>query len=184
MSRPTIENFDISFIKRTSRNLKKYRGKYEFTMLINSLLGLLVVPNEQADRKGFEIGFLKNKLTNYPKLEAIFTKPTEKLDRDGVEMEQEKFLWLSGTNVPRPIGEISLGEFLTRMRHGIAHFGIVPVAAPERKKEWCGIILRNCREDGTLNFEICLMEEEIRCLAAVISYEFRKAVILKKRWPD
>lgn len=53
----SVEYFDISFIKRTSRNLKNYKGHFEFTMLLNSLLGLVVVPHERKDKKGFTFDF-------------------------------------------------------------------------------------------------------------------------------
>jgi hypothetical protein len=53
MGLPSVEHFDISFVMRTLENLKNYRGNYEFTMLLNSLLGLIVVPNERSASRSF-----------------------------------------------------------------------------------------------------------------------------------
>ena len=37
--------FDIEFIERTQQLIMKYDGNTEFTLLINCLLGLIVLPN-------------------------------------------------------------------------------------------------------------------------------------------
>lgn len=38
------KNFLKDFIERTQKNLKEYHGEYEVTQLINSLLGLVTIP--------------------------------------------------------------------------------------------------------------------------------------------
>lgn len=40
-------DFHRSFMVRTQKNLENYRGDYEATQAINSLLGLLIVPKEK-----------------------------------------------------------------------------------------------------------------------------------------
>lgn len=39
-------DFSRNFIERTKINLQEYRGRYEVTHLINSCLGLIVIPKE------------------------------------------------------------------------------------------------------------------------------------------
>lgn len=95
-------------------------------------------------------------------------------------MSQKKFSWVSKKGNELSINDIKLADFLTRMRNGIAHFGLSPLAKPENKKQWHGVILQNIR-DGKKNFEVCLMEDEIRTFSDFISREYRKAVILNRR---
>lgn len=45
-----INKFDQDFIKRTKQNLEDYKGDYEFTQLINSCLGLIILPFEKSRR--------------------------------------------------------------------------------------------------------------------------------------
>lgn len=186
MGLPSIENFDISFIERTAENLKTPQIPYKFTMLLNSLLGLLVVPNEKSDERKFTFNFLEAKITDFPQLAKVFEGQSILLRSGTEEIEQRKFRWLSKSGNDRVLKDISVRELLRRMRNGIAHFGIVPVATPENKKEWCGVIIRNYRDDvidngmkiETLNFETCLMETELAELAEFVSQKYLQTVKL------
>ncbi|NOT48135.1 MAG: hypothetical protein HOP17_10365 [Acidobacteria bacterium] len=188
MGLPSIENFDVSFIQRTSDNLKDYNGPNDFTMLLNSLLGLIVVPNETSEGREFTFDFLGKSLTEFKELKPIFLKNAERLLKGSEEVEQKKFFWLSRSNNERDVSDITLREFLKRMRNGVAHFGITPIALPESKKEWCGVILRNYREDEqgdgtkteTMNFEVCLMQGELEALADLISQKYLQTVITQQ----
>ena len=176
MGLPSIENFDASFIYRTSENLKSYNGKYEFTMLLNSLLGLIVVPNESKELRDFTFDFWNKKLTDFDVLKQIFANNSVRVLKKTEEIEQRKFFWLTETNNERPIDDVSVEEFLTRMRHSIAHFGIIPLSKPESKSEWCGVILQNFREDEVKNFEVCLMENEIKIFSNFIADKYLATV--------
>lgn len=92
MGLPSIENFDISFIKRTSENLTNYKGDYEFTMLLNSLLGLIVVPNESKDGRKFNFDFWSKKLTDFPELNAIFTKRQRGYGKEAPTLIKKSFI--------------------------------------------------------------------------------------------
>lgn len=46
MGYPTIDKFDIKFIERTKQNVKEFDKPNKFTHLINSLVGLIFIPNE------------------------------------------------------------------------------------------------------------------------------------------
>lgn len=182
MGNPSIENFDITFIRRTAKNLKNYKGKFEFTMLLNSLFGLIIFPNEIKRERDFPFEFLTKKLKDFEEFNQIFSKQNEIVFNGKSEIPQKKFYWLSDKNNECVMDNVEVGSFFTRMRHGIAHSRITPVSKPENKKIWSGVILINKRtKDQTKNFEVCLMEDEIRILANFISSEYRKVVILNKR---
>jgi len=88
-------DFPKDFIMRTQKNLKKYRGKFEVTNLINSCLGLIIIPKEQ----------LKNNLPIY-----IFN------DQD------KKTYGISKINIKYEVnGDFSLTKTVDHIRNGIAH---------------------------------------------------------------
>lgn len=180
MALPSITNFDISFIKRTKSNLDDYRGEYEFTMLLNSLFGMIVVPKESKDKREFTFDFMSKTLGEFSVFCTIFREKSHRVINDGREVNFPKFFWLSDRGNTVDFKDITVDAFLSRMRHGVAHFGFTPIACPDKKDEWCGIIVKNCREDkqgdGTknenLNFEVCLMQSEVKSLAEFISRKY------------
>ena len=173
MGLPSIENFDVSFIERTSENLKNYEGEYEFTMLLNSLLGLIIVPREQQFRRYMKFNSFQKKIKDVEILKSVLSKGNVKLYKGKKEVEQHKFYWLSDSNNEISFNEITVAELMTRMRHSIAHFGIIPVAKPEDKTEWCGVILQNFRPNNrTKNFELYLDEQEVRTISNFIAQKY------------
>lgn len=99
----TETEFAVEFAHRTLRNYRKYKGDYEITQLVNSLLGVLVVPRE----------------TFYEK------KPiTAKLFSDDLIQElQEGILENAIGDEEMEIDNIS--EILRHMRNAICHGGIL-----------------------------------------------------------
>lgn len=174
MASPSIQYFDISFIERTLENLKKYEGKYDFTMLLNSLLGLLIVPNEcNIKQKSFEYPFLKKKVNNFSKLRDVFKiKLYIFLDEKGREIEQNKFKWLGANNKELDIDAIALEDLLKRIRNGIAHFGITPV---KEDALWKGVIIKNSVK-GKINMEIYLDKEELKIFALFIAEKYIETI--------
>lgn len=73
MGYPTIQNFDIVFVKRTLENTENYNGEYTFTMLVNSLLGLIILPNEYNIKglRNYKFDFLNQSVTTFTELLPI-----------------------------------------------------------------------------------------------------------------
>lgn len=191
MGLPSITNFDISFIERTKSNLDEYRGKYEFTMLLNSLFGMIVVPKESKDKRMFTFDFLSMKLNEFSVFSTIFGAKSHRVIKEGREVDFRKFYWLSDRGKTVDFKDVTVNAFLSRMRHGVAHFGFTPIACPDNRNEWCGVIIKNWRDDkqgnGTkkenLNFEVCLMQSEIRVLADFISQKYLDSTKPRKGRP-
>lgn len=178
MASPSIQYFDISFIERTLENLKKYEGKYDFTMLLNSLLGLLVVPNEYniAKKRRFKYPFLNEKISKFSSIKEIFkNKSYSFLDKDKKEINQYKFRWLDDNKNVLTINDITLESFLRRIRNGIAHFGITPV---KEDSLWIGIIIRNYK-NREMNMEVYFEEDELRTFALFIAEKYLETVVKK-----
>lgn len=176
MSLPSIANFDVSFIERTKTNLDDYAGKYEFTMLLNSLLGLVIVPKESKDKRKFTFDFLSKKLSEFSEFRSIFEQKSHHVIKDNKEVDFPKLYWLSDTDNEIDFGDITVDAFLSRLRHGVAHFGFMPIACPDKKDDWCGIVIRNCRQDQKNNFEVCFMQDEIKALAEFIARKYTETV--------
>lgn len=171
MASPSIQNFDISFIERTLGNLKKYEGEYDFTMLLNSLLGLLIVPNEYniAKKRSFKYPFLGKNISNFSSIKEIFrSKSYSFLDKNKKEIKQPKFRWLTDGGKELTIDDITLGSFLRRIRNGIAHFGFSPV---KEDSHWIGVIIRNSKNDK-MNMEVYFEEDELRTFALFIAEKY------------
>lgn len=173
MGYPTVKNFDISFIKRTLENLEKTNSEFEFTMLVNSLLGLLILPNEYniKDKREYNFDFLNKEITYYSSLKDIFKiQEINLMDENNKECKQSKFYWLDNSGKKINPDNITLGNLIKRVRNGIAHFGIIPT---KDKDQWEGIIIRNYpNRDDTFNMEIYLTKHELETFAKFIANKY------------
>lgn len=65
MGYPTIDKFDIKFIERTKQNVTEFDKPNKFTHLINSLVGLVFIPNEfnKKSNRTYKIDFLNKPIS-------------------------------------------------------------------------------------------------------------------------
>lgn len=99
-------DFHRSFVERTWKNLDDYKGEYEATHFINSLLGRLIVPKE--------------KLFN-----DIPMTPLDQLDPTQWGKMSD---WLTQPNKCE-LGHkhtLTLRQFARKLRNAVAHFHIQP----------------------------------------------------------
>ena len=102
-------DFHRSFMERTQKNLKEYRGNYEATHLINSLLGLLIIPKER----------LFNRV------------PTTPLDQLNPAQWGSVSDWLTQP-AKCDLGHVhtlTLQQLVRKLRNAVAHFKIHPYPA-------------------------------------------------------
>jgi hypothetical protein len=101
-----LSNFELSFSEHTLAIVEAYSGKYDATLLINCLLGLLVVPKETM-------------------LNAIPETQLSELEKWGIAPSSIKASGKSkGKNDPDPQ---TLRGLVFNMRHAVAHFNIKPM---------------------------------------------------------
>ena len=101
-----LSNFERSFSQHTLAVVEEYKGKYDATLLINCLLGLLVVPKETV-------------------LHAIPETPLTDLSQWGIAPASIKSPGTPrGKNDPNPE---TLRGVVFNLRHAGAHFRIKPV---------------------------------------------------------
>ncbi|HEY5123858.1 MAG TPA: HEPN family nuclease [Ignavibacteria bacterium] len=178
MGYPTIEKFDIIFIERTLANVKEFVNPNTFTHLINSLVGLIFIPNEfnKKRRRIYKIDFLNKFISNYPKLEKIFSGQVILTDELGNQFQQRKFYYKNQNFEEKTTTDTTVGELVRLFRNGIAHSNITPVPDGDY---WKGIIVKNFKtikkeKANDFNFETFLNQEELCVFATLIAEEYLK----------
>lgn len=99
-------DFHRSFMARTRKNLENYKGEYEATHPINSLLGLLVIPKEKI-------------------FDRIPATPPDQLDTTQWGSVSD---WMTQSN-KCDLGHVhtlTLRQFVRKLRNAVAHFHIKP----------------------------------------------------------
>jgi len=99
-------DFHRCFMKRTLKNLENYHGSYEATQLLNSLLGLLIVPNESLDSSIPATPLDELSANEWGTVSTWITQPI-KCD-------------LGHTHT------LTLRQFVRKLRNAVAHFNIKP----------------------------------------------------------
>lgn len=100
-----LSDFERSFSEHTLQIVKSYSGPYDATLMVNSLLGLLVVPKET---------FLK----------AIPESPLTELPKWGISQRSIICSGNPGKTNPKPD---TLRGLVINLRHAVAHFCISPI---------------------------------------------------------
>lgn len=149
------QNYHKEFTERTKKLLEKYYNLekreegYEFTFLMNCLLGLVVVikENDENISKDFQ-NFLD---THIGDMTEIPTNITLKED-----LENETLL---------------LKDFLRLLRNGIAHQNVEPT---KKENIWAGVKFYNLNNGGKgkINFEVVFTQEELRKFALFLANKY------------
>jgi hypothetical protein len=176
MGYPTIDKFDIKFIERTKEYVKKSVLPNTFTHLINSLVGLIFIPNEfhKKGKRTYVVDFLNKPISEYQKLSEIFSGEVTLSNELGEPFQQLKFFRKNSNNNRKTIEETTVGNLVRLFRDGIAHSNITPIA---EGVHWSGIIVKNFenhkKEDvNDFNFEVYLNQHELNIFATFIADEY------------
>jgi hypothetical protein len=104
-----LSHFEHSFVENTLALVDSYEGKYDATILVNCLLGLLVVPKESF-------------------LDVIPEEPLSSLKKWGINPDSIRNPGRPTKKNPNPE---TLRGLVTNLRHAVAHFNIRPIPATE-----------------------------------------------------
>lgn len=180
MGYPTIDKFDIKFIERTKQNVSEFDKTNKFTHLINSLVGLIFIPNEfnKKGRRTYKIDFLNKPISDYKTLSEIFSGQVTLNNEQGENFNQRKFFRKDKDGNSKSIQEVNVGELVRLFRNGIAHSNIIPVA---EGNYWKGIIVKNFEtpkkeKQNDFNFEAYLNQKELRVFSTFIADEYLKNI--------
>lgn len=139
-------SFPRDFIKRTKEDIKKYSGQYNVTNLINSCLGLIVIP------KGLIVEKLPKYTFNDNDKDYGITKTSIELCKD------ENYL---------------LNNIVRHIRNGISHGLIDFESSSGSTIDFIIISDRKC-EEAPINFKMKFTTEEFKTFALKVADEFLK----------
>lgn len=158
-----IREYKLEFPKRTIYLLDSFRKqevdyRYDVTLLMNCLLGLIVLAVENSDREKLMPGKVDTGL-----LEMLPHKVKYKRGKKGIQEVSADFL--------KSLDKL---ELLKKIRNGIAHQNILGI---NENGIWAGVKLWNINKSGEINFEMTLSTEQLYSLATYISKHYLKKQI-------
>lgn len=184
MGYPTIDKFDIKFIERTKENVNESVLPNTFTQLINSLVGLIFIPNEfyKKGKRTYLIDFLNKPVSEYQQLTEIFTGEVTLANELNEPFQQKKFFRKGRNDIQFSLEETTVGDLVRQFRNGIAHSNIIPIA---EGNSWKGIIVRNYEsrekeQRKDFDFEVYLNQHDLKKFAIFIADEYLKNVVHEK----
>jgi hypothetical protein len=143
--------YDVHLIKRTKKLLQTYRGNFNITLLMNSLLSLIVLP-QQHNARIRRLPFMNKDLNNIAEINFILNSPNFIFD-------------------PRNFN-YDLKNLLTRIRNGISHQRIEAIS---EYGKWKGVIIEDGINDNIgLHLELTIIE--VKNLAFYIADKYLEEV--------
>jgi len=176
MGYPTVAYFDKKIVERTIENLNNASIKNDFTHLLNSLFGLIIIPNQMKIQGRRNLRLFDEKLSNYKELDFLMGEETF-LDEqnEGIfkDKTERKFFHKS-----LKYEDLKFSDFINHLRNAIAHNGIRPIKDPENGN-WYGIIFRNYKKDKDIfewsskyYFQILLTQTELKNLCDFLTSKY------------
>lgn len=144
--------FDVELITRTKQLLNTYKGQYKNTLLMNSLLSLIVLP-QQYNARQRNLSFMNQDLTNIREIDFILNSPNFHFDRRKYNND--------------------LKNLMNRIRNGIAHQNIQVIG---KDNKWATIIIEDQDKSGHIGLHLELKIEELKKFAIYIADEYIAAV--------
>lgn len=122
------ETYEIEFIKRTKEILNNYNRKergYKFTLLLNCLVSLIILPSERSSLD--KPPLWNTRISQIP----LFNSRVHPVWSDGKDH--------------------TLGEFVKKLRNGIAHQNVEPI---NKNGQFVGVKIWNVNPRNITDFEV------------------------------
>ena len=180
MGYPEIVAFDHVFIKRTKSILKQNNSKYDFTLLINSLVGLLILPNEYYKNKKAKPRFdpFKGKIADLKDpLKSIFSEDKITIHQDS-EIEIQKCVFRTNEGSVKQANQVLIYELMSKLRSSIAHFNIQPTRSGN---DWEGVLLKNTNRNNITTMELYLKQNELKDIIFYIIEKYESCYVEKDK---
>lgn len=187
MSSIQVSTFDVDFIERTETIIKYCLSKkdfsYDFTLLINCLLGLLILPKEYYEKKElFNTYKLSTTISRLPdEIKELFSNDeAPEHVKDIIFSSKKCIIYNKQEKEVENNMHCSFFTVLNHLRNAVSHCHITPVKFSD-KDEWEGIILEDinpCTEKTTM--KIYLTEPEVKYLVNFIIEQYKQARNYKK----
>lgn len=176
MGYPTTAHFDKAIIERTKQNLECMTIANDFTQLLNSLFGLIIIPTQMKKQSKRNLLLFEKKLSDFTELDYL-----RKKDIINFEQEDQTFKEITIDKLYHGFikyDDIKIEDLLERFRDSLAHCGIRPT---KENEEWQGIIFRcydkdnqNAKWEDNHVFQIYLNQIELKTLCMFLIREYLK----------
>lgn len=140
--------YDLELIRRTKKLLETYNGTFNITLLMNSLLSLIVLPQQHNSRIR-KLSFMNQNLSTIEEIAFI-------LNSDNFHFDRRNF-------------NDDLKNLLNRIRNGISHQRIEAIS---QNGEWVGIIIEDYDRVGNLGLHLELTIPQVRELVSYITDKY------------
>ncbi|MCH7770646.1 MAG: hypothetical protein IIA49_06470 [Bacteroidetes bacterium] len=147
-----ILKFNKEFVERTINILNSYKGKFEFSNLLNCTLGLIILPYENMGSSSYWKSEIV-RLEDIPSFTIKLFEPIKKMKKGRI------------IRYPKTIGVL-----LRKIRNGLAHQNIKPI---NKNNEFVGIKIFN-KYKNKLDLDIEFTREELYNFAIYISNKYLK----------
>jgi hypothetical protein len=158
-----MNDADLEFVQRTQHIINNYKEKYDFTLLLNCTLGLIILPLE-VNRKQ-KLNFLNGNLDDIDVIKSILQNDPEHIFKPTKRnLKTNKYEETSKT----------LLNFLYKIRNSIAHFAnSKPI---NEGGIWTKIKLKDINKfnKGNIELELTISEKDLKNLAQYLSDEYLK----------
>ncbi|WP_396169463.1 HEPN family nuclease [Flavobacterium sp.] len=145
-------SYDIELIRRTKKLLETYNGEFKLTLLMNSLLSLIVLPQQHNSRIR-KLNFMNQNLANLEAIDYV-------LNCNNYYFDPRKY-------------NSDLKNLLNRIRNGIAHQRIETIS---ENGKWLGVIIEDYDLQNNLGLHLELTTAELKRFALFIANSYLNAV--------
>jgi hypothetical protein len=179
MGYPTVAQFDRVFVQRTKDILDGIFSNHEFTLQINCLLGLLILPNEYIKKKKLmKTDQFEGTIDSFQeRIKKIFSEDEITLFQDEREFRMNKCTFWTNKGNKKNALYVPFSELLAKLRNSIAHFNIQPTRFNDA---WDGVILENINKEKITTMKLYLTKAELKALVDFIIEKYEKADSLKQ----
>jgi len=158
-----MNDLDINFVKRTQTIIKDYKGNLEYSLLINCMLALIILPVEVNKQK--KLSFLGRDISEVKIIHSILKKDKRYIFNP-TRFNRKKKVYVDASK--------NLLSFVIHLRNCFAHLSS---AIPNNKDgEWVSVRLKdiNSRNENNTELEITIGKEDLKQLAIYLSNEYIK----------
>lgn len=177
MGYPSVDNFDKVFVARTLENLNQ-QVPNTFTHLLNSLLGLIILPRQWNIQGKRELEFLDKPINVFEELNFLNEETYYSDDKkDNIKIKK-----LECRHIEK--NKLTVKILLNRLRSSVAHQAIRPTKDGDN---WCGVIFRNYSTENrtaewgnNYDLQMYLTESELKLFAEFISKNYLAEILEAK----
>ena len=159
-----VKDFDIEFIERTQKLIANYNGDTEFTLLLNCLLGMIIIPNQFNQKK--HLKYLQKEIIDIPTIRECL--------ESSLDFKFEPIKRIKGSKPAEyEPAKKTLKNLMKSIRNSLSH--IETIEPINENGKWVGIVLTDKHQGSNEPIFKCnLKYEQILVVSEYISSEYQR----------